>query len=188
MHNSSVAAFKIFSSNLNITCLCMDIWFFLGWSLFGFLNVQVDVLGFHQTWEFSIKLETYSNQTTYSNIFSALQFFSFPSGIPRTQMLDSQVLRALFTVFFFFTLRCSAEIISISLFSSLLTLPLSFPICSWVHPMIFKILLTVFFISTILIWFFFIPSISLQVFSILIFVYNCSSECFYNSSFKVLII
>lgn len=31
--------------------------------------------------------------------FSALQFFSFPSGIPRTQILDSQVLRALFTFF-----------------------------------------------------------------------------------------
>ena len=72
MHNSSETAFKIFSSNLNMSCLCMDICFVLGWSLFGFLNVQVYVLGFHQTWEFSI--------TSYSNIFQLCNFSPFLLG------------------------------------------------------------------------------------------------------------
>ena len=98
MHNSSETAFKIFSSNLNMTCLCMDICFFSRMKFVWLLECAGLCTGL------SPNLGVFNH--FLFKYFSALQFFSFPSGIPRIQILDSQVLRALFT-FFFHTLLFS---------------------------------------------------------------------------------
>lgn len=98
MHNSSVAAFKIFSSNLNITCLCMDICFFLGWSLFGFLNVQVYVLGFQPNLGV---LNHYLFKYFFSSAIFLLSFWD-------SKDTNVKTLRSLELCSLFFTLCCSA--------------------------------------------------------------------------------
>lgn len=115
---------------------------YLYMDIFGFFQDAVCSASWICRFMSFIKLGKFSTIIS-SNIFSASQFFLSPSGISRTQILDSQVLRVLFIFLYksslkcFFSLRCSVWIISINLFSSSRTHLLSSLFRYWVHPVTF---------------------------------------------------